>query len=711
MLAPMLATLSEASLVDPTLVYEPKYDGIRAIAEVGAGTRGVRLWSRLGNEKTSQFPEVVAALADWAKRRREPVVLDGEIVALDADGQPAGFQQLQGRIHVKDDHAVAGRTAFILFDVLRVGDRDLREEPLSARRQTLESLLDGKTTSRLRLSEQVEGDGRALYERALASGWEGLIAKHKASKYRSGKRSPDWCKLKIIQEQEFVVGGWTEPRQTRAYFGALLLGVYDADRLVYAGHTGTGFDEKELARVMAKLKPLEIERSPFAERPKTNERPHWVRPELVVQIKFTEWTADSRLRHPVYLGLRDDKRPKDVVREGAKRHHGSVARRLGEASTSSPPASSASTPMKASKTSESTKPRRSAAAPASQRRASASRRKSGSTRASLTTAKQNHPEPAPSPTARDIAALVDQLNALEDARRDGVLQLPGGDTLSVTNLHKVFWPALKLTKGDLFRYYARVSPHLLPVLADRPLVMKRFPNGVEAKPFYQHRAQDVPPGVRVEPVASEDSRPQLIGGDLKTLLYSTQLAAISQDPWFSRVQAPGLATEVALDLDPPDDLPFKKVLEVARWIRDELETLGVLGLPKTSGASGLHIYIPLAPGTPYESGLLFCQLVATLVAEKHPKAATVERAVRGRGRRVYVDYLQNIEGKTLASAYSARASDYAGVSTPLTWEEVDDGVQREAFTIQSVPSRVEEVGDLWSPMRTAPGADLRSIGR
>src|SRR3954454_6923983 len=148
MLAPMLATLSEASLVDPTLVYEPKYDGIRAIAEVGAGTRGVRLWSRLGNEKTSQFPEVVAALADWAKRRREPVVLDGEIVALDADGQPAGFQQLQGRIHVKDDHAVAGRTAFILFDVLRVGDRDLREEPLSPRRQIIEPLLEGKTTSR-----------------------------------------------------------------------------------------------------------------------------------------------------------------------------------------------------------------------------------------------------------------------------------------------------------------------------------------------------------------------------------------------------------------------------------------------------------------------------------------------------------------------------------------------------------------------------------
>ncbi|HUQ62419.1 MAG TPA: non-homologous end-joining DNA ligase [Acidimicrobiales bacterium] len=279
----------------------------------------------------------------------------------------------------------------------------------------------------------------------------------------------------------------------------------------------------------------------------------------------------------------------------------------------------------------------------------------------------------------------------------------------MTNLHKVFWPALKLTKGDLFRYYAQTAPVLLPVLADRPLVMKRFPNGIAAKPFYQHRAPEVPAGVRVEPVQSEDERPQLIGGDLKTLLYTCQLAAISQDPWFSRVQSPGFPDEVAIDLDPSDGVPFDRVLDVARWIRDELDLLGVFAAPKTSGASGLHIYIPLAPETPYEAGLLFCQLVATLVAEKHPKVATVERSVRARGARVYVDYLQNIEGKTLASAYSARASDYAGVSTPLTWKEVDAGVHREDFTIVTTPGRLARVGDLWAEVRNAPGADLRAI--
>ena len=665
--APMLATLSEAPLVDAALVYEPKYDGIRAVADVDAGGRSVHLWSRLGNEKTSQFPEIAAALAAWAKRRREPVVLDGEVVALDSSGNTAGFQKLQGRIHVKDERGAAGATAFVLFDVLQIGTRDLREQPLSARREALEALFKGKESSLLRLSEQAAGDGRALYERALASGWEGLIAKNASSKYRSGKRSPDWYKLKILQEQEFVIGGWTEPRQTRAWFGALLLGVYDAHRLVYVGHTGTGFDEKELARVMAKLKPLETKECPFAEKPKSNERPHWVRPDLVAQIKFTEWTADLRLRHPVYLGLRDDKRPHDVVRESGTRLHSSVARRLRDAPKSE-------------------------SAPVSR-----IRKKQRAT--------------ASGPSRTEIQSLLDQLTELEKARRDGHLQLPGGDTLSVTNLHKVFWPALKLTKGDLFRYYAHVAPAILPVLADRPLVMKRYPNGVHEKPFYQHRAAEAPAGIRVEPVHSADARPQLVGGNLKTLLYTSQLAAISQDPWFSRVQTPGIADQVALDLDPPDDLPFGKVLDVARWIRDELEGLSVFALPKTSGSSGLHIYIPLAPGTPYDSGLLFCQLVATLVAEKHPKAATVERAVKSRGSRVYIDYLQNIEGKTLASAYSARASEYAGVSTPLTWKEVDEGINREDFTLRTVPGRVDRVGDLWSALRSAPGADLRSIAK
>ena len=671
MMAPMLATLAEAPLVDPALVYEPKYDGIRTIVEVGAGGDGVRLWSRLGNEKTDQFPEIAAALAKWARRRTKSVVVDGEIVALDAKGNPAGFQQLQGRLQVRDPVADEDATALILFDVLRIGDLDLREQPLTARREALESLMGRTRSPRLRLSEQVRGDGRALYERALANGWEGLIAKHAASKYRSGKRSADWRKQKILHEQEFVIAGWTAPNNSRLHFGALLLGVYEDNALVYAGNVGTGFDEQELARVMSKMKPLEVRDSALANAPKSSERPHWIRPELVAQVKFTEWTADHHLRHPVYLGLRDDKRARDVVREHTTRLHASTTQRL-DVKEVAPPKG----------------------------------RTRRGTRAAAATAETHIGKYE---VSRETIALIDQLRALEDARKDSTIQLPGGETLAVTNLHKMFWPKLSISKGDLFRYYAQVAPAILPVLADRPLVMKRFPNGVDAAPFYQHRAPDVPAGVRVESVAATDGRPQLIGGDLKTLLYTCQLAAISQDPWFSRVQSPGEPDHVALDLDPSDGVAFEQVLDVARWIRDELHTLGVQAWPKTSGASGLHIFIPLAAHTPFEAGLLFCQLVATLVSEKHPKHATVERAVRARGARVYVDYLQNIEGKTLASAYSVRASEYAGVSTPLTWKEVDRGVRREDFTIRSVPDRLATIGDLWAGMYSTPGIDLRTI--
>src|SRR6059036_2253993 len=191
----------------------------------------------------------------------------------------------------------------------------------------------------------------------------------------------------------------------------------------------------------------------------------------------------------------------------------------------------------------------------------------------------------------------------------------------------------------------------------------------------------------------------------------TQLAAISQDPWFSRAASPESADYVALDLDPAEGVPFSRVLDVARWIRDELDALGAVGVAKTSGADGLHVYVPLPAGTPYDAGLLFCQIVATVVVQKHPKVATVERSVRARGPKVYIDCLQNIPGKTLATAYSARASEYAGVSAPLTWKEIDEGIDREAFTIRTMPARLKEVGDLWAGLRKSKGVDLSRATR
>jgi bifunctional non-homologous end joining protein LigD len=513
----------------------------------------------------------------------------------------------------------------------------------------LEQLWRHTGSPTLRISEQVPGDGRALYQRALENGWEGIIAKDASSLYRPGKRTPAWRKLKLVHEQEFVVGGWTEPRQTRSYFGALLLGVHEAGNgLVYVGHTGTGFNERQLARLMKLLEEHETKEPPFRERPRTNERPHWVKPEFVVQVKFTEWTADGKLRHPVYVGLRNDKAPSEVMREPELLHGPKLISQRPESRTRGLP---------------------------------------------------------------ETPHLLDQFRSLEDTGRDGVIELPDGHRLAVTNLRKTFWPGEKLTKGDLFRYYVEVAPFILPAIRERPLVMKRYPNGIAGKPFYQHRAVDVPDGVRIEKVTVAGSRAQLIGGDLLTLLYMTQLATISQDPWFSRVGTPEFADYAALDLDPSTGVPFDQVLEVACWIRDELKSLGAVGFPKTSGASGLHIYVPLPPRTAYGAGVLFCQIVATVVAGKHTKEATIERSVSARGRRVYIDCLQNALGKTLATAYSARASEWAGVSTPLSWNEVERGVRREAFTLKSTAARLKELGDLWRGLRESKGVDLSRVTR
>ena len=268
-----------------------------------------------------------------------------------------------------------------------------------------------------------------------------------------------------------------------------------------------------------------------------------------------------------------------------------------------------------------------------------------------------------------------------------------------------------ITKGELLRYYVQISPWLLPVVNNRPLVMKRFPNGVTGKAFYQQRApDDVPAGVRIQALAEDDEVPaRLIGGDLITLLYMTQLAVISQDPWFSRVGRTDLVDYVTLGLDPMPGVPFEQVVHVALQCRDVLQERQIPHGLKTSGASGLHVYIPMPPTTTYDTGRLFCEMVATLIARRIPKLATVTRSVDQRGRTVYIDYLQNLHEKTLASVYSARASDFAGVSTPLTWEELEQGARPQDFTLRTVLRRFAETGDRWARFRRLPGVDLYRV--
>ena len=645
---PMLASVGDGVPTGKGWTFEPKYDGIRVIAY--ATPASVALMTRNGIDKATQFPEVSAALRDLAAKRRGPLVLDGEIVAL-AHGAPGRFEALQDRIHLQKPAEIKTLehdepVALIVFDLLVDGADVLTNDPWTARRKRLVERLGHTTTGALRLGDS-ESDGDAMLDRARAEGWEGVMAKRTDAPYRPGVRTPAWQKLKLEHEQEFVVGGYTDPRKSRVALGALLIGYYDKDDFIYAGHVGGGFTTQGLRDMHKMLAPLERKTSPFTTTPDTNEPPHWVRPSVVVQVKFNEWTREGLLRQPIFLGLRDDKDPHSVIRE---------------ASPTVP------APKKA----------------------------------------PGKKAPRAEPTDPVSAAL----QAIEDGKGDGTVAI-GKTRLDVTNLRKIFFPDTGYTKGDVLRYYAAVADAIVPTTADRPLVLKRFPNGITGKSFFQQNASDVPDGVRVETIDEKGSPARrFVGGSLTTILYTIQLGAISVDPWHSRVQSLDTPDYTIIDLDPGDDASFARVVAVARYVHETLEELGLHGVAKTSGASGIHIYLPLPPRTPSDAATLLAQLVATRVATAHPREATVTRAVKARATNaVYVDYLQNIVGKTVAGPYCVRAVPGAHVSTPLDWAELTDDLTPAAFTIETVPPRLAERGDLWAAAmkKRNTAAVLRSL--
>jgi bifunctional non-homologous end joining protein LigD len=681
-ITPMLATVGTDIPRGEGWVFEPKYDGIRVLGF--ASNNDVALFSRNGLDKTRQFPEIADALRALHVRAKRPFVVDGEVVAM-RDGSPARFQELQSRMHVIDRDAIQSHreespAALIMFDMLVDGTQALVAEPWRVRRKHLAALLrpPGRSNA-LRLSD-VADDGDAMLRQARRHEWEGIIAKRADAPYEAGRRSRAWLKLKIEQRQEFVVGGWTEPRKSREHIGALLLGYYDADgQLVYAGHTGTGFSRRTLLDTHRRLQRLERKTSPFTTTPRTNELAHWTQPAIVAEIKFNEWTADGKLRQPVFLGLRDDKDPREVVHEPE-----SLSKRSNEQ-------------------------RRVRVSPS---RGAAASVKPKTTRRSPSAPPYSRSTPRVRP--RDADQIAGQIESFERDGGSGVLDLPTG-RLEISNLDKIFFPKTKHTKGDVMRFYARVAPYLLPAIADRPLVMKRFPNGVRGKAFYQQRAPaDRPASVRVEPVSDDGltTQERIIGGDLATLLYVAQLGAISIDPWHSRVQSVKYADYSIIDLDPGPRAAFTRVIEVARAVKEVLDDLRLHAIPKTSGASGVHIVLPLGPGVPNDGARIVAEVVARKVAERHPKIATVERWVKARpSGTVYVDFLQNIRGKTVAGVYSVRAQATPSVSTPLAWDEVNDDLDPSTFTVDTVLPRLRDVGDLWAKGMKTPNGLEGILGR
>ena len=622
-ITPMLASLADRPPGGEKWFYEIKWDGVRAVCFIENGR--VRILSRNGNRTEQQYPELTV-LPHFVSA--ETAILDGEIAVLGDQGR-SGFSLIQPRIGVTDPNTIAHLArqtpaTLFLFDLLYLNGFDLRAVPLVERKRTLEAIL--KPGERFRYSQSFAAKGEEMLEAARQAGLEGVIAKRADSFYEE-RRSSNWVKIKATNQQEFVICGFTHGE--RAHFSSLVLGLYENGRLVHVGQVGTGFTDKSLAEIHARLEPLVTPKSPFAKAPKALRRITWVKPELVCEVKYLEFTPGGQLRAPVFLGLRFDKRPEETARE------------------------------------------------------------------------------TPEPAARPATTLIPEKPA------ELVLDIDG-HSLKFTNLNKVFYPADGVTKRDVINYYDAVSEYILPHLRDRPLSLKRYPNGIDQKFFFQKHADTFAEWIRVEPIDSEtrgDPIRYVIANDRATLLYLANLACIDQNPWMSRVGSLDQPDFALIDLDPVE-CPFDLIVEAAQLVHDKLRLIGLEGYPKTTGGDGMHVYIPLAPVYTYEQVRSFAEILAHLVTGDNPNLFTTPRAVAKRKKgRVYFDYLQIVEGKTIAAPYVLRAYARAPVSTPLEWTEVTKGVQPADFNIHNAVERFRERGDLFAPVLTKPQRLEEAIGR
>ncbi|WP_228450770.1 DNA ligase D [Chryseolinea soli] len=640
---PMLAQIGDKPFDDNGWLFEVKWDGYRAVAEVNKND--VRLYSRNG----LSFLDLYAPVAQELKKIKDDVMLDGEIVVLDDHSKPS-FQKLQHYDENRNRPLV-----YYVFDCLRYKNKDLTHLPLEERKKILEKLLPKSNI--IRYSDHVENEGTAFFHKVSEMGLEGMIAKRKNSTYTEGKRSNDWLKIKNQNTQEAIIAGFTEPRNSRSYFGALILGMYEKGQLKYIGHTGTGFTEKVLKEIHNLLKPLVRETSPFEEHVPVNSPVTWVEPVKVCQVKFTEITDDGILRHPVFMGLRIDKAARDVDHVDVKKPNPKAVDK--KTSPSQKNVSRKSTPKKL-------------------------------------------------PSGKDATA---------EEPKDGVIKRVDGHELRLTHQGKVYWPKRGITKGDVIAYYETIYPYIIPYLKDRPESLKRNPNGIENKGFFHKDAgQAAPSWVKHIPLYSESSKKEvdyILCNDKATLLYLNNLGCIEINPWNSRVKNLDKPDYLVLDIDPSEKNTFDEVIEAALAIKEVLDKAGANGYCKTSGASGLHIYVPLHAQYDYDHARDFAEIVARLAGEKLPRITTLERSLSKRKNRIYLDYLQNSKGQTLASAYSLRPVEDATVSTPLTWKEVKPGLHPSQFTITTLAKRLTKTGDLFAGVlkeKTNLNACLKKLG-
>lgn len=575
-ISPMLAKLIDKPFDSSEWLFEIKWDGFRAIAELN--NEQVALYSRNLKSFHAKFPTIVKAL----KELKMQAIFDGEIVIFDEKGKP-DFQSLQNY------QGVGGDLFYYVFDLLYYNGHDLRNLPLIERKELLQKVLETTEHSPIQLSEHILTKGKALFAVAKKQNLEGIIAKECISPYYS-KRSSAWLKIKTHARQEAIICGFTAPRKSRTEFGALIIGIFKNKKIQYAGHVGGGFDRKSLKEVMAKLKPLITNKCPFKDVPKTNAPVTWVQPKILCEVEFAEWTKEGIMRQPIFQGLREDKNPQEVEHE------------------------------------------------------------------------------------RPISLKIKKEK--EDF---------------LTNLDKVFWPEEGYTKGDLIDYYRQIAPYILPYLKNRPESLRRYPNGIGKPGFFQKNIDNqVPNWIEKVPIAQEGRKINyMMIQDEKSLLYAINLACIDLNPFNSRKESLNNPDYLVLDLD-PEDISFEYVIKTAQTIHKLLDELKIPNFCKTSGARGMHIYVPVGAKYTFDQVKQFAEILATICHNQIPEFTSLERMPKNRQKKVYIDYLQNNFGQTMAAPYSVRPKPGALVSTPLSWTEVKKGLNPKQFTFETIFKRLKK---------------------
>lgn len=623
----MLAKETDKPFDDKEWLFEIKWDGYRAIAEKNGDQ--ISLYSRNGLDFTQTYPIVLEQL----KAVQHDVIVDGEIVVLDDEGQP-NFQLLQ---HYSENHHRP--IQFQLFDLLSMDGEDTTGLTLIERKQLLEQLIPENDV--IRYSGHIIGDGKQFFKVTEEKNLEGMMAKKSDSKYYAGERTANWLKVKHNKTREAIIAGFTAPAGSRQYFGALILAVKDGAQFKYIGHTGTGFNNSLLKEMYDLLQPLVQKESPFHEKIKTNSSVTWVKPEVVCEIKFTEVTNDGKLRHPVFIGLRIDKDKNEVTMSSDKK---------------------VKVPAKEKKKEEKTE----------------SKKK--------------------------------QKSLVPKQRKDGVFTF-GKNKVTVSHPDKIYFPEDNVTKLDVVNYYVSMADYILPYLKGRPEALLRNPNGIHAKGFFhKDAAENVPSFVKSEVVHSESNDKEIdyiVCDNLATLVYMNNLGCIEINPWHSTVKALDKPDYLMIDIDPSEKNSFDEVVEAALMVKEILDKAGAVSFCKTSGATGLHVFVPTGKKYTYEQVKDFAYIVCMLAQEQLTDFTTLERNLKKRGNKhIYMDYLQNRRGQTIASAYSLRPKVGATVSTPLLWEEVKKGLSPSQFTIHNIEDRVKKMGDLFGGV-LGKGIDLK----